>query len=278
MTDSPRSRILLFLLLELVIGSTVYAVFLTGGRGGACPRLFAGSIMGSPGLSALLTRGILQGSLRGGGWGPGPPRFLVYAYLLPLALEGPVYAVAWKTGLAGFQPAAITRVTAHYLGFATAAPASSALLMGEELGWRGLLVPELARVASFRTVSLASGGSWALFHYPAMVFGGGTGLPLWYALPMFSLTILLASHVFTWLRLASGSVWPCVVLHAAHNAFLIGLLGAPTFANGPGTRWIVGESGCGLALAYGVAALFVIRHVNGSGAARGPAQEIFART
>lgn len=291
MTDSPRARILLFIALELGIGSSAYAFFFSGGRAGLADRLFALTIMWSPGLSALLTRGILQGNLRGEGWGLGVPRFLGYAYLLPFALEVPVYLFCWATGLAGFHPASITKVTERFLGFAAAAPAANTLLMatagvavcaagalGEELGWRGLLVPELARVGSFRTVSLVSGAAWALFHFPGMLMGGVKwDLPLWYALPMFSLTIILAAHVFAWLRLASGSVWPAVVLHAAHNAFLVGFLSAPTFASGATTRWIVGESGCGLALAYAVAACLVSRHVRRSGAAFRPAQEIFER-
>ena len=37
---------------------------------------------------------------------------------------------------------------------------------GEEIGWRGFLVPELAKVLPFTGVALVSGLIWVSWHYP----------------------------------------------------------------------------------------------------------------
>ena len=49
---------------------------------------------------------------------------------------------------------------------------------GEEIGWRGFLVPELAKVLPFTGVALVSGLIWASWHYliTAVVYRNA-GLP-----------------------------------------------------------------------------------------------------
>lgn len=38
---------------------------------------------------------------------------------------------------------------------------------------------------------------------------------VWYYPPLFTLSLMIISSVWTWMRLKSGSVWPGVVCHAA---------------------------------------------------------------
>ena len=54
---------------------------------------------------------------------------------------------------------------------------------------------------------------------------------------------------FAWLRLRSGSVWPAAILHASHNLFVQAFFDRVTVDTGP-TRWLTGEFGAGLALAF----------------------------
>jgi membrane protease YdiL (CAAX protease family) len=91
--------------------------------------------------------------------------------------------------------------------------------LGEELGWRGLLVPELARRFSFTATALISGVAWAAWHVPVMVLADyhNPGAPLWFGLVCFAVLVIGISFAFAWLRLKSGSVWPTVLLHASHN-------------------------------------------------------------
>jgi uncharacterized protein len=90
--------------------------------------------------------------------------------------------------------------------------------IGEELGWRGYLLPRLADLGRVRA-GLISGLLWALWHTPliyiALAYHQGAG-PL-YMLP-FTITIVAMSFVANELRMASGSSWPAVIFHGAHNA------------------------------------------------------------
>jgi membrane protease YdiL (CAAX protease family) len=80
--------------------------------------------------------------------------------------------------------------------------------LGEEIGWRGFLVPELAKTTTFFNTALISGAAWALWHYPLIIFGGyngGTSIP--YSLFCFTLAVIAISFPMAWLRLKSGSLW-----------------------------------------------------------------------
>jgi membrane protease YdiL (CAAX protease family) len=68
---------------------------------------------------------------------------------------------------------------------------------------------------------MLSGFIWAIWHYPILLFADYNGhTPVWYYLPLFTLLLPAISFLWTWMRLKSGSLWPGVVLHAAHNTFI----------------------------------------------------------
>jgi membrane protease YdiL (CAAX protease family) len=75
------------------------------------------------------------------------------------------------------------------------------------------------------------------------------GTPGWYAVPCFAAMVVALAVVLAWLRLRSGSVWPAAILHASHNLFVQGFFDQVTVDTGP-TKWLTGEFGAGLALAF----------------------------
>jgi len=120
--------------------------------------------------------------------------------------------------------------------------------LGEEIGWRGFLVPELARLMSFTKLSLLSGLIWAAWHSPLLLFADyNSGTNLWYALGCFSVMVVSISFVFAWMRLKSGSLWPAALLHASHNLFVQGIFDN-LMRNTGRTLWFTTEFGAGLAL------------------------------
>lgn len=91
--------------------------------------------------------------------------------------------------------------------------------LGEELGWRGFLLPRLqARQGALRA-SLVVGLAWGLWHLPAFYLPGTgkQGSPVDMAL--FTLLTVVLSVIFTWVfRRTGGSVLLLSLLHGAMNA------------------------------------------------------------
>ena len=88
--------------------------------------------------------------------------------------------------------------------------------LGEEIGWRGFLVPELAKVVGFPAIGLISGLKWAVYHYPVLLFADyNAGGPAWYGLSCFTLMVIASSYIMAWLTLRSGNLWPAALFRAA---------------------------------------------------------------
>lgn len=261
---SPQKKVGLFLFLTLALSLFSYVPIIRAGTLNVNGGLFVLTMMWSPGLAAILTQLISARSLRGLGWRLGPARWLGAAYILPIAYGLPVYIFAWLTGLGVFpnptriaslaekysSPNVTTTVAIFLLISLTVDMVGPLILaLGEEIGWRGLLVPELARMTSFTKTVLISGIIWAAWHMPAIFLAdyNSGGTPNWYAALTFAVMIIATSFPYAWLRLKSGSLWPAVLLHAGHNQFVIGIFDKLT-GHTSATPYILGEFGVGLAL------------------------------
>jgi membrane protease YdiL (CAAX protease family) len=201
--------------------------------------------MWSPALAAVLTRLIYFRSLRGFGFRIGQPRWLVLAVVLPAVAGLVMYGSAWLFDVAPFNDAKLPKLLSFsfipiflaVLGFTTFAA------LGEELGWRGLLVPELARRMGYTKLSFVSGIIWTVWHFPLMFLTGyhGTG-PVWLALLCFSVFVIASSFVHAWMRLVSGSIWVSALLHGSANYFVQAFY--PTFTtHTPAGDAMLGEFG-----------------------------------
>jgi membrane protease YdiL (CAAX protease family) len=268
MTSTSNKKILVFLVLTFALSSIFYYLIISSGS----IQRYSLGLMWCPGVAALITQLIFQHNLRGMGWKPGKFKYLLASYGVPLAYVLVVYAIAWLTGLGAFNPAQlVTQAAAQYqiqvdsqvlfvivygIIIATFGLVTGALSgLGEEIGWRGLLVPDLSKNFSFTKTALISGGIWAFWHYPVILFANynNSSAPAWFGLICFTAMVFGISFAFTWLRLKSGSLWTAVILHAAHNAFIQAFF---TPLTGP-TRWsayFIDEFGIGLALAAVVVA------------------------
>ncbi|NKY97946.1 CPBP family intramembrane glutamic endopeptidase [Nocardiopsis alborubida] len=89
--------------------------------------------------------------------------------------------------------------------------------LGEELGWRGWLLPRLMPLGTLPAL-LVSGVIWGLWHAPLILLGYNyPDAPGWLGLTAMVAMCVLVGAVFGWLRLRSGSVWPAALAHAAFN-------------------------------------------------------------
>jgi len=251
-------KVIVYLLLTFTLCIPFYYFLISTGAvedGG----IYIIGLMWCPGVAALLTRLVFQHNLRGMGWGWGKTRYLVWSYLLPLIACLAVYGIIWLAGLGGFSSEALTSEAGSGLPLAFAMQATVGVLfltiftLGEELGWRGLLVPELSKITGFLQLSLISGVIWTVYHLPLLFFADyHSAAPKWYAFLCFTVEVVAFSFVFAWLRLKSGSIWPAVILHASHNLFE-GVFNQLTVDRGY-TEYFTTEFGMGLAIVYALVA------------------------
>src|SRR5215213_5753641 len=146
-------------------------------------------------------------------------RWWVLALLGPLLVIGMVYGLVWSTGLAHavvpdglFTPAALASMLASGLGL------SCAVAIGEEIGFRGYLLPRLMHLGTTRAL-LLSGLMHAIWHFPLMLL-----TPIYPILgnwlivvPIILLTLTTAGVFYGYLRLTSKSVWPSTLAHGVIN-------------------------------------------------------------
>jgi len=117
-------------------------------------------------------------------------------------------------------------------------------VLGEEIAWRGFLVQQLSNITSPQKTALISGALWTSFHFPLIFLGlyGVDGPPLWYQLICFSLYLMSASVIITYLRLKTGSLWTAVIFHMSSNVFIQKFYAKVTLEN-PQTAWMGDEFG-----------------------------------
>jgi membrane protease YdiL (CAAX protease family) len=254
--------------------SGVFGVFvLRAGRMAAGNMLYVTGTMWSPALAAFATKGIFGESIRELPWKWGKARYAWLGYAIPIFYTVPIYVIVWLSGLGAFNVTFLQKTAAEF-GWKNFPPSVTLTLfvfitatiglipklsraLGEEIGWRGFLVPELAKVVSFPKVALISGLMWAAYHYPVLLFadynGGG---PRWYSLICFTVMVVAGSFILAWLVLRAQSLWPAAIFHASHNLFVQSICTPLTRDTGP-TKYIIDEFGIGLVITSIIGAVIV---------------------
>ncbi len=239
-------------------------------------RLLTVAVMWCPAIAAVLTKRLFAGDVADFGWRWAPSKYIGGALVIPLLYIVPAYLSVWLLGLGDFYDADFAAKSAREFGFsALPVPAgfvgylmfmctaglvlSAARALGEEIGWRGFLVPQLARVTNFTGVGLISGLMWSAWHYPSILLGSyGSGTPIWYGVTCFTVMATSLGFIAAWLRLRSGSLWPAVLLHAAHNT-LVQAVFTPMTTDTGHTAWYIDEFAAPLAVTALIGAIIVWR-------------------
>ena len=265
-----------YLLLTFALSAVFYFLIIKSGHLGAGAGMYVVALMWCPASAAMLTSKYLGRQVGSLGWKWGNARYQVMSYVIPLAYATITYSIVWLTGLGGVYDkkfvAAIIKsfglgalppwaaIALYFLFAGTAGMVRScATALGEEIGWRGFLVPELAKITSFKNVAWISGLIWALYHFPAILGADYLGTaPRWSSILCFTLQIMSLSFIYAWMRLKSGSVWTAVILHGMHNLVVQGIFDN-MICHTRLTNWIVGEGGIGIGVASGIIAYVLWR-------------------
>ena len=270
-----KKRIVTYLLITFGLSFAAYVLIALGREDGGGLGSFGVLVQWAPAIGAFATLLIYQRNIRGLGFGLGRVRYLVLSFFLPLGVLLVTYTVIWLLGLGGFNSEPVLEEAASATGItntillplviiglgATAGVLLAAIFaLGEEIGWRGFLVPELAKIRSFTGVALLSGAIWAVYHYPfVFIFGAErAGTPLLYQLLVLTIQGIAISTIVAWIRLMSGSLWTAVIFHSVLNAFGQGLFDSLTTDTGL-TSYIAGEQGLALAISWSIVAFLFWR-------------------
>ncbi|HEY0503708.1 MAG TPA: CPBP family intramembrane glutamic endopeptidase [Lysobacter sp.] len=210
---------LLFIVLVLALSWGLEAFIVAQGGVRELGPAWLVALMWIPGAVAIGQRLAFRLGFADAGFRIGPLRWYAVAVAVPLLLA---LLAAIPASLLDLREA--IPVAAPML--ASLAPVALVVLgmgvvgaVGEEIGWRGFLLPRLV-AARVRRPNLACNLVWALWHLPLIALGGfyQTETP-WLMAAVYATGIVAIGFFLGELRLRSGSVWVAALAHAAHNFF-----------------------------------------------------------
>jgi len=118
------------------------------------------------------------------------------------------------------MPGWLLSLSALAQSLASALTLATVSALGEEIGWRGWLLPSLRPLGLWPAIAL-SGALWGVWHAPLILAGYNfqdrtiVGLLL-----MVGMCVAIAPAI-SWVRLRSGSVFPAAYFHGSFNAFAL---------------------------------------------------------
>ena len=233
----------IYLCLTFGIAWTLWIVCIHGIGSPAAIQLASAAAMWAPGISVLLTAGfthtdlhvreMLKPDIRH------HSRAYAFAWFVPAALTltgGCLYYLVFRNQFDS-SLSYVTMTLAQYgaamnpamyllnqvIAMVTCGPLINSLLaVGEELGWRGFLYPQLKHSCGTWKAHLLCGFIWGFWHTPLNMTGYNYGT----AYAGFPLAGILAMSVFcfsagvlsSYLYEKTGTIWPSAVFHGAINA------------------------------------------------------------
>lgn len=264
-----KQRVLIFTMLSF-IGS-----FAIGGAMIAFPRLqanytlFAILCMFAPALASVLTRAMTKEGFKDmylrprfkRNWGAYALAVLLpaaltvvsaalYFLLFPQHFDANFSLIGLAAASVGLSPLAL--LAAQLLQAVLLSPLINVIpAMGEELGWRGYLLPRLRSFMSSGAAIVVSGVIWGLWHAPLIYLGhnygvGYGGYP-WLGFLAMTVFCVAFGSFLSYLTFKTRSAWPAAIAHAAFNgvAGIAALVtkGAPNPLLGPLPVGLIGGAG-----------------------------------
>jgi membrane protease YdiL (CAAX protease family) len=257
MTNTQIHKEIALFILFLIVYTTLFYFFLDISNN---YYFYMTGYMWSPALATLTLlvvrrRNIKEEFL----WAFGKGSFQFYSFITPLAYGLVAYLIIWG-GLGEFDHDSIVpiakKIGLEDLPLILAVPfyvimrglagtlGNMPSSFGEELGWRGFLTSRLLKITSFPVASILTGLLWGIWHFPLIIknYDYSSGLPLWNTLINFLIFTIGISFILTWLLIKSKSLWTAVILHSAHNVFILSIFDGLTMDT-PNIERFAGETG-----------------------------------
>ena len=272
-TDYNRKKVRRFLLLAFGMAWLIQAfVGMIAANGGTVvARLVIAAMMFVPALAVFMSRGDIGGM----GWKPQIKKnlkLILLAWFAPLILTvigAALYflvfpghfdisgkaleASAGADALAQLEAQGLTYplyVVISAVGSITYAPLLNGVLaLGEEIGWRGFLYPQLKAKFGRKKAMVLHGLIWGAWHFPLIWLIGyeyGFGYFGYPVVGMILFAVITAGWgiLHSWIYEKSRSIWLPAILHGAINA--AGTLPIAVWVSGNANAALLGPAPVGL--------------------------------
>ncbi len=94
--------------------------------------------------------------------------------------------------------------------------------LGEEIGWRGYMIPKLEELFGLKKAIIIGGIIWGIWHFPANYIGHNFGTDYWgepwSGFLVFSVYTVFIGALLVLVTKKTGSIWPATFLHAVNNS------------------------------------------------------------
>nr|WP_245347393.1 CPBP family intramembrane glutamic endopeptidase [Cohnella lubricantis] len=123
--------------------------------------------------------------------------------------------------------------------------------LGEELGWRGYLLPVMMGSMGKKPAMLLNGVIHGVWHFPLIINTDAyhAGEQLWILLPLTVASTTFLAPVIGEVRLRTGSVWTSSIFHTMHNWLWL-ILGTLTVNHSESAQYISGDMSIVVVLFY----------------------------
>jgi uncharacterized protein len=168
------------------------------------------------------------------------------AIALPFVLVAGAYGIALLIGAGRLKPIEFTNVTPSWVvNLVLSLLIGTVIIVGEEIGWRGYLLPRFQQLASKRRAAVLTGFCHGCFHLPLIVIATtyDTGGSRWIAAPA-AVGVITAGGVFyAWIWDRAGTVWPVAIAHNVVNTVFDLGAGSVVTVSGWNMAYVAGETG-----------------------------------
>ena len=94
--------------------------------------------------------------------------------------------------------------------------------LGEEIGWRGYMIPKLEELFGLKKAIIIGGIIWGIWHFPANYMGHNFGTDYWgepwSGFLVFTIYTVFVGALLVLVTKKTGSIWPATFLHAVNNS------------------------------------------------------------
>jgi uncharacterized protein len=211
----------------------------------------------------LTPRGSRRELWRGIGLGRAGFRAWPAAIVLPLVLCAGAYgtAVLIRAGKLHIGEISAATVPSWTIDLLISLLMGTVVIAGEEIGWRGYLLPRFQQLTSRRRAAVATGFAHGLFHLPLILLATtyDTGGVRWIVAPAAVLTITAGGVFYAWLWDRSKTIWPVAIAHNTVNTVFDLGAAAVVATSGSSLAYVAGETGFATLGVCVVAAVVLLR-------------------